>query len=341
MAGSSSDLAPPHVHAAVQRQVNIRVSSMNLGCAAPNFKTNEEVIAVYEKRLEREVKALVQNRDVNKITELNEHLFTRLMQSGVLAGYKAAHDGVDVCIIWDTRTVRATSRAAIPTNFDLPKLAINLQSLASPQVTFTAACTHSIRGGSKQVDRKTNMRCGQMEKVGVIGMENVIRDRHIPSLAAGTANPNPQHLTIFVGEHDHAVMFHGPGNWTATLDDNVPESVMADLSESTGEHHPLFFHVESNFLGTPRPASPRAAVMKARDAASYPSTAAPRQVVAPPASPRRAQVADDDAVEAAPQPTARADGPQPLDDSRAVWKAMGRVNWWHDEVASAMCCGQL
>ena len=267
MAGSSSDLAPPQVHAAVQRQVSIRVSSMNLGGAAPNFKTNEEVIAVYEKRLEREIKALVQNRDVIRITELNEHWFTWLMQSGVLAGYEAAHDGVDVCIIWDTRTVRATSRAAIPTNFDLPKLAINLQSLASPQVTFTAACTHSIRGGSKQVDRKTNMRCGQMEK-----------DGNIPSLAAGTANPNPQHLTIFVGEHDHAVMFHGPGNWTATLDDNVPESVMADLSESTGEHHPLFFHVESNFLGTPRPASPRAAVMKARDAASYPSTAAPQNV---------------------------------------------------------------
>ena len=97
-----------------------------------------------------------------------------------------------------------------------------------------------------------------------------------------------------MGEHDHAVMFHGPGNWTATLDDNVPESVMADLSESTGEHHPLFFHVESNFLGTPRPASPRVAVMKARDAASYPSTAAPRQVVAPPAATRRAQVANDD-----------------------------------------------
>ena len=237
MAGSSSDLAPPQVHAAVQRQVSIRVSSMNLGCAAPNFKTNEEVIAVYEKRLEREIKALVQNRDVIRITELNVHWFTWLMQSGVLAGYEAVHDGVDVCIIWDTRTVRATSRAAIPTNFDLPKLAINLQSLASPQVTFTAACTHSIRGGSKQVDRKTNMRCGQMEK-----------DGNIPSLAAGTANPNPQHLTIFVGEHDHAVMFHGPGNWTATLDDNVPESVMADLSESMGEHHPLFFHVESNFF---------------------------------------------------------------------------------------------
>ena len=267
MAGSSSDLAPPQVHAAVQRQVNIRVSSMNLGGAAPNFKTNEEVIAVYEKRLEREIKALVQNRDVIRITELNEHWFTWLMQSGVLAGYEAVHDGVDVCIIWDTRTVRATGGAVIVPNFEVTDMAINLQSLASPQVTFTAACTRSIRGGPKQVDRKTNMRCGQMEK-----------DGNITSLAAGTANPNPQHLTIFVGEHDHAVMFHGPGNWTATLDDNVPESVMADLSESTGEHHPLFFHVESNFLGTPRPASPRAAVMKARDAASYPSTAAPQNV---------------------------------------------------------------
>ena len=217
---------------------------------------------------------LLQNRDVIRITELNEHWFTWLMQSGVLAGYKAVHDGVDVCIIWDTRTVRATSRAAIPTNFDLPKLAINLQSLASPQVVaFTAACTQSIRrGGSKLEESKRTLRCVQMEQVGVIAMEKVIRDRHIPSLAAGTANPNPQHLTIFVGEHDHAVMFHGPGNWTATLDDNVPESVMADLSESTGEHHPLFFHVESNFLGTPRPASPRAAVMKARGSASYPSS---------------------------------------------------------------------
>ena len=248
MAGSSSDLAPPQVHAAVQRQVNIRVSSMNLGCAAPNLKTNEEVIAVYEKRLEREIKALVQNRDVIRITELNEHWFTWLMQSGVLAGYKAVHDGVDVCIIWDTRTVRATGGAVIVPNFEVTDMAINLQSLASPQVTFTAACMYAI--------------CG----------------RHVPSLAARTVNPNPQHLTIFVGEHDHAVMFHGPGNWTATLDDNVPESVMADLSESTGEHHPLFFHVESNFLGTPRPASPRAAVMKARDAASYPSTAAPQNV---------------------------------------------------------------
>ena len=51
MARSSSDLAPPQVHAAVHRHVNIRVSSMNLGGAAPNFQTSEEVIAVYEKRL--------------------------------------------------------------------------------------------------------------------------------------------------------------------------------------------------------------------------------------------------------------------------------------------------
>ena len=186
-------------------------------------------------------------------------------------------DTDDDCIIWDTRTVRATSGPAIVAGFHLPipTLAINLQSLASPQVAFTAACTQSIRrGGSKKLEESKRT----AEQVGVIAMEKVIRDRHIPSLAAGTANPNPQHLTIFVGEHDHAVMFHGPGNWTATLDDNVPESVMADLSESTGEHHPLFFHVESNFLGTPRPASPRAAVMKARDAASYPSTAAPQNV---------------------------------------------------------------
>ena len=182
-------------------------------------------------------------------------------------------DTDDDCIIWDTRTVRATGGAVIVPNFDATDMAINLQSLASPQVTFTAANTHCIEGSSTKPDRVTTTNTkGQMEQVALMAMEKVVRDRHIPSLAAGTANPNPQHLTIFVGEHDHAVMFHGPGNWTATLDDNVPESVMADLSESTGEHHPLFFHVESNFLGTPRPASPRAAVMKARGSASYPSS---------------------------------------------------------------------
>ena len=70
-------------------------------------------------------------------------------------------------------------------------MVVEFSILASPQVTFTAACTHSIRGSMDKGSRITSMSGSKtvarinMARVATRALEKVLRHHHMPSLAAG------------------------------------------------------------------------------------------------------------------------------------------------------------
>ena len=286
-------------------QVRIKAASMNLGGIKTDFMTNAKMRLVYEKRLPKEVLALLRGRDLVGLTELNPRWFEWLMANPAFTQngrYRAVSDGVDCALIWDSfeieptdptdpvKVLRIFNDNEIPGGFDSNParynwrqfMAVIFKRLASPQVSLTPACTHSIRGSTTKGSRITNPGKNptlKMSKIARKAMEKVVTQLHVPSSAAG----NPDYLTFIMGdwkntaeamrkdvdyalsaaaapgvlaecitaeravERDHVVGFTGSSKWTAELDDNIAPQIYADFEACTGEHYPVFFHIQGDF----------------------------------------------------------------------------------------------
>ena len=151
---------------------------MNLGGATPDFMTNDKKMAKYKTRLPAEVMALLAGREVVGLTEINPRWYAWLMGNEAFTQngrYKAVFDGHDVAIVWHSWKVEPTNplesqkiiksflRSEIPV-LQNPAcynwrqfMAVEFKCLASPQVVFTAACTHSIAGSIESGPRITEI----------------------------------------------------------------------------------------------------------------------------------------------------------------------------------------
>ena len=162
MAASSSasySLASPQV------DTRISVASCNMTGGELDFMTNKASHRSYALRFEDELTALLDGRDMAGLTEINPHwfLWMRTHHPSFRAGqYSGFHDGHDCAIVYDRAKLEPISELSVTEIFlpsEIPRnenakrfnwrqvMAVDFRYLASPQVTFTAACTHSIRGG--------------------------------------------------------------------------------------------------------------------------------------------------------------------------------------------------
>ena len=174
-------------------------------------------------------------------------------------------------------------------------MAVQFQRLASPQVCFTAVCTHSIRGSTKEGDRITHLGKNATKKMSDIAraaMEKVVTQLHVPSSVAGNAD----YFTFIMGDwnttaeamrtdteravhaaaapgvlsecitaeravgRDHVAFFSGSMTWQPMLDQNIAPQIYDDLKECTREHWPVFFHIQGDVappdVQIPQPATP-------------------------------------------------------------------------------------
>ena len=313
MQASSSNVAPTHVDPAPPLNVApthvdpapplvLHCASMNLGGGGKGepFMTNARSARKYKLRLPAEVKAMLAQRDVVGVTEINPEWFAWLMQQPGFVGdgpYRAVHDDHDVAIFWDRFRVEPTSpgNQVVRPNFLLSEIPVDedawyswrqfitveFKCLASPQVVFTAACTHSIAGSIKEGPRKTEIRgntgTAQRNAKDMIArraMEKALLQCHGPSLVAG----NAEALTIFMGdwnvtdprfkadaedainqarlttvahtvmtaryqtERDHVVCFGDHQCWHASrVDDIAAETTFAALKACIGKEHKPVF----------------------------------------------------------------------------------------------------
>ena len=239
--------------------------------------------------------------DVVGVTEINQTWFDWLMgQPGFVeeGPFRGVHDGHDVAIFWDRFTVEPTNPRKpqvvhpnfLPSEIPLDDQAryswrqfmrVEFKCLASPQVIFTAACTHSIAGSIEEGDRITkikgsssNAKNRNKSMIAMRAMEKALKHCHMPSLAAGNAKT----FTIFMGdwntsavrmkedvedaitearaagvaqtvmtargteERDHVVCFSEHQHWHARRDDYIPAATIAALKGCIGkEHEPVFF----------------------------------------------------------------------------------------------------
>jgi hypothetical protein len=191
-------------------------------------------------------------------------------------------------------------------------MAVQFQRLASPQVCFTAVCTHSIRGSTKEGDRITHLGKNATKKMSDIAraaMEKVVTQLHVPSSVAGNAD----YFTFIMGDwnttaeamrtdteravhaaaapgvlsecitaeravgRDHVAFFSGSMTWQPMLDQNIAPQIYDDLKECTREHWPLFFHIQGDVappdVQIPQPATPEVQI---------PQPAPPVVVIPPP-----------------------------------------------------------
>ena len=178
-------------------------------------------------------------------------------------------------------------------------MAVQFQRLASPQVCFTAVCTHSIRGSTKEGDRITHLGKNATKKMSDIAraaMEKVVTQLHVPSSVAGNAD----YFTFIMGDwnttaeamrtdteravhaaaapgvlsecitaeravgRDHVAFFSGSMTWQPMLDQNIAPQIYDDLKECTREHWPLFFHIQGDVappdVQSPQPATPNVVI---------------------------------------------------------------------------------
>ena len=271
----------------------ISVSSMNLTGGTENFKSASRLGSKdsYGKRLRAEIVALLEKRDICGITELNAFWFQWLTTQDfyVKGKFRSFHDGHDCAIVYDSQKFEVTIEAAVTKQIIDSELktysnksrldwrqhiVVSFCLRASPQVTFTVACTHTRVGKDRQEIAGSPERAAKRK--GIIAMralQRVLENHHRPILEAGFA----KHLTIFVGDwniteenmrdravqatsssfsmgvgstslcakgtrqRDLAVVFADDQHWEATRDDTIPKSTMKALDRSIGEHHPLFF----------------------------------------------------------------------------------------------------
>ena len=152
--------------------------------------------------------------------------------------------------------IRSYSNGEIPDDTPSNRLAwrqfltVSFNCLASPQVTLSVACTHSARGHQKHGSRATFVQGSPatadrfMSQVARHALEKFLRISHLPSFAAG-----PEHVSLMMGDfnttnatwpvdvaealisatqytplhaqgqsrRDHAVVFHGKGQWDTTM----------------------------------------------------------------------------------------------------------------------------
>ena len=123
--------------------------------------------------------ALLEGRDVVGLTEINPSWYEWLMGNVAFTQngrYKAVFDGHDVAIVWDSSKVEPTDPletgniiksfldTEIPDGAEKARynwrqlMAVEFKCLASPQVVFTAACTHSISGSIDSGPRITEIK---------------------------------------------------------------------------------------------------------------------------------------------------------------------------------------
>ena len=213
--------------------------------------------------------------------------------------YRGFHDRHDVAIFWNRQTVTPTNPSEMGILHDIflrsEILAaetrhlqwrnfwcVKFKFVASPHVTFTAACTHSLAGGVKTQDKiteiKGNTSATKLEfktNIALRALEKGLRYCHRSSLAA-----DPIHFLVFLGdwnipafnfieaakdakalagdftsehsvmtardttERDHLACYYSRQHWFVSRDDNVPQATLNDLGESTNVcHRPLFFSV--------------------------------------------------------------------------------------------------
>ena len=192
---------------------------MNMTGGQPGFCSSSQKKAAYGPRLLREVAALLDGRDMVGLTEINPFWYEWLttqpsFAAGKLRGF---HDGHDCAIVYDAQKLEPVSDVTVDRTFlesEIPDgasharyswrqyMAVEFRHLASPQETFTAACTHSIRGSIKKGHRITTMTgdadiaARKMSTVATRALQKVIHNHHMPSLAAGHEN----HLAIVMGD---------------------------------------------------------------------------------------------------------------------------------------------
>ena len=161
-------------------------------------------------------------------------------------------------------------------------LCVKFRFVASPHVTFTAACTHSLSGSVKTQDRVTEVRGKNSvekikfkTKIATRALEKALLYCHMPSLVA-----EPSHFLLFLGdwnipadyfsaavidakqiaqdatseftsmaargttERDLLACYYLRRDWFVSRDDDVPQATLDDLRECTNNwHKPMFFIV--------------------------------------------------------------------------------------------------
>ena len=174
----------------------------------------------------KEVLALLRGRDLVGLTELNLRWFEWLMAEPAFTQngpFRAVSDGLDSALIWDSFEIQPTDPTdpvkvlRIYNDNEIPVgqfnsapynwrqlMAVKFQRLASPQVSFTAACTHSISGSTKTGSRITHPGKNlpsKLSKIARAAMEKVVTQLHVPSSAVG----NPDYLTFTMGDWNNTV----------------------------------------------------------------------------------------------------------------------------------------
>ena len=234
-ASSSHDVAPTHVspspsltaqaHAGTADELSVRGACMNLGGGGghdSDYMTSVWGQRHYPERLERELLALLDTRDVVGITEINPYWFGRTMATRHFSGdgrYRGCHDTYDVAIFWNKDTVEPIDPLQIhnvypsflPAEIPLPEtrhlswrdfLCVKFRLVASPHDTFTAVCTHSLSGNVVTKDRITEpkghtseQRYQFKQKIATRVMEKGLRYCHLPSVVT-----ERRHFLLVLGD---------------------------------------------------------------------------------------------------------------------------------------------
>ena len=180
------NLAPPQV-------VDIKVACVNLG----SLQAQREE---YVYSLPEQIAALFLDRDIVGLTGIDQYGYQWLTAK---CGHSSVHDGHDCAMLWktdkfrpkDPETPAKVPRMEIPRGADPARRQLTtvlFESLASPQASFTAGITHSIRY-NKRWHPETGYRIyGRLWKA----MEELLTNHHVPSSAAG----NQQHMSFLMGD---------------------------------------------------------------------------------------------------------------------------------------------
>ena len=286
---------------AAQPQVKIKLAFMNMG-GYPRFAQGAAGHKHYVRRLPIELTALLgcgsKARDIVGLVGINEYWFEwmteHFLPSFAAGKYSAHHDEHDVAIIWDSTIVtpvNASNPAVDIVNFFVRDyhpdrdwarrsfLVIWFIYLASPQVHFHAAVTHSARGsspGSKVGERQSFVNF--MSKVALHAMKTLLVNCHLPQLDEGKRD----HMSFIMGDwnvttgamckevsdsiilagantatgmmmtakwrgapkegRDHVAIFCEANAWAGEKD-KINPSVYNALHTISKEHMPLFFTI--------------------------------------------------------------------------------------------------